>query len=184
MRWWRSGELVTWPNSSSQLTLLLTNPKWPTQPAHNQSAPYHPLLFKGWKGQYPLFLCCQVSPLTWCLLLVSSGPAFSYMMEEETHSGDAICNAKGQIFIWFNSVVIEVAWASCCFQLWVINKPWEKAYLWGATLWGPWVSKDCKLEIRDFMQTALLMQGSSYIVLCYIVCCSILVSVNLGNWYY
>lgn len=132
VRWWRSGEqLATWPIPSGQLTLLLTNPVWPNHPVPDQSAPDHPLLFKGWKGTWLPSLCCQVSPLAWCLylLLVPSGPAFSCMMEQEACLGDASSNVKGQILIWFISAVIEVAWAPHGFQLWAINNL-EMAYLW------------------------------------------------------
>jgi len=44
------------------------------------------------------------------------------MMEQETQLGDASSNVKGQILIWFDSAVAEVAWALCGFQLWTINE--------------------------------------------------------------
>lgn len=58
-----------------------------------------------------------------CFLLVSSGPASSCMMEQETPLGDASANIKGQILIWFNSAVIEVACAPHGFHLWIISNP-------------------------------------------------------------
>lgn len=44
-------------------------------------------------------------------------------MEQETRLGDTSSNVKGQILIWFNSAVIEVAWVPHVFQLWAINNP-------------------------------------------------------------
>lgn len=67
---------------------------------------------------WPLSLCCEVLPLTWCLFAcLFAGPASSCVMDQETHLGNVSSNVKGLILIWFNSAVIEVVWAPHGFQL-------------------------------------------------------------------
>lgn len=110
----------SWPILWGQITLLLTS--------QLLTALCYLRAEKG-RGHLPSAVRCLLWPgadVSWLCLL---GPASSCTMEQETRLGDTSSNVKGQILIWFNSAVIEVAWVPHVFQLWAINNPWEMAYL-------------------------------------------------------